>query len=298
MRCAVDRDRGWETARELPDERARPGVLQYRGFRMTLDEPRRRLEVPAGVVTLVLGFEEHRLLLTDTRSLGSDSATVARPYTSLLSALRTRASFGEHSGSLYGMEVVLAPWAAYTLFGIPMGEWADSILDPADLVGSRVEGLARALADLPDWARRFELLDTALGRWFAEGPGCSPRVVWAWQELCRTGGTVPIHRLAARTGWGTRQLENRFRQQIGLPPKTVARVLRLRRALRSLHHGRTAALTALSCGYSDQAHMSREVRRMTGLPPSRLMAARAFRPAGPPTNDRVDGQVTSFGLPR
>jgi transcriptional regulator GlxA family with amidase domain len=100
-----------------------------------------------------------------------------------------------------------------------------------------------------------------------------------------------------QTGWGRRQLENRFLQQIGLPPKTAARIMRLRRALRLLRDGRTVAQTALTCGFSDQAHMSREVRRMTGFPPSRLMVARTAQPAEPPINDRLDGHVTSFQLP-
>ncbi len=61
---------------------------------------------------------------------GQSSGRLATPlsplspqsHTSLLSPLRSRASIGEHSGRLYGMEIVLAPWAAYRLFGVTMHE--------------------------------------------------------------------------------------------------------------------------------------------------------------------------------
>ncbi|MGP4087226.1 helix-turn-helix domain-containing protein [Streptomyces sp. KR55] len=251
--------------------------------------------MPDGAVTLVLAFERE-VQVTDITERPVSSVP-GKLYTSLLSALRTRAALGEHSGSLYGMEVVLEPWAAYTLFGVAMHEWAECIIDPDDLVGSRVGCLTDALSCLPDWAQRFRLLDATLGRWWADGPMSSPRVVWAWQELRRTAGAVPIRCLAAQTGWGWRQFENRFRQQIGLPPKTVARIMRFHQALSLLSAGRTAAHTALACGFSDQAHMSREVRSMTGFPPSRLLAARVPASADLPMNDRIDGQLTSFRFP-
>jgi AraC-like DNA-binding protein len=295
VRYFSEPESGLELAWEQPDQRLRPGVVQYRGYRLSLGKPRKRLEVPDGAVTLVLGFE-HQLRVTDIID-GPDRSLSGEPRGSLLSALRTRATLGEHSGSLYGMEIVLAPWAAYTLLGVAMHEWAERIIDPAELVGSRVGRLTDSLACLPDWEHRFRLLDTTLGMWSDQGPACSPRVVWAWYELHRSAGTIPIRHLAAQTGWGLRQFENRFLQQIGLPPKAVARIMRLRRVLRLLGGGRTAAEAALACGFSDQAHMSREVRKMTGFPPSRLLAARMPVPANPLTNDRIHGQVTSFRFP-
>ncbi|MFJ4778130.1 helix-turn-helix transcriptional regulator [Streptomyces sp. NPDC088762] len=267
---------------------------------MALDRPRRRLELPDGVVTLVLGFEG-QLRLTDIG--GADGVAAGRaeeqaavPFTSLVSAVRTRATIGEHNGVLHGMEVLLAPWAAYTLLGVEMHEWADSIVDPVELVGRRVDDLAGALAALPSWSRRFRLLDTTLAQWSAAGPPCSARVVWAWEELSRTGGTVPIRHLAEQSGWSWRQFESRFRQQIGMPPKTIARIMRLHRALRLLNRGQAVSQAALACGYSDQSHLAREVRRMTGRTTTQLLASTTGTSAGPPANDRVEGRMTSLLL--
>ncbi|MFC9294062.1 helix-turn-helix transcriptional regulator [Streptomyces sp. NPDC057011] len=291
----------WSLVSARPDRRLRAGVLGYRGYRMALDRPRRRLELPDGVVTLVLGFQG-QLRLTDVGR--PDGTTAARagepaavPFTSLVSAVRSRATIGEHSGILHGMEVLLAPWAAYNLLGVEMHEWADRILDPAELVGRRVDDLAGALAALPSWRRRFELLDATLAQWSAAGPPCSARVVWAWGELSRTGGAVPIRHLAEQSGWSWRQFESRFRQQIGMPPKTIARIMRLHRALRLLGSGQAVSQAALACGFSDQSHLAREVRRMTGRTATQLLAAPAGTAAGPPADDRVEGRMTSVLLP-
>jgi AraC-like DNA-binding protein len=74
-------------------------------------------------------------------------------------------------------------------------------------------------------------------------------------------------------------------------------VMRLQQALRMLKHGHSASQTALACGFSDQAHMSREVRRMTGFPPSRLLPAYGSGQSDPLTDNRVSGRVTTFQVP-
>jgi AraC-like DNA-binding protein len=195
------------------------------------------------------------------------------------------------------VEVLLAPWAAFMLFGTPQGELAGQHVDPDEL---RDTGeLTAALAALPTWADRFELLDDVLTRWFDAGAPCSERVVRAWSELVRTGGAMPVGRLADEVGWSVRQLENRFREQIGLGPKAASRVLRLQRARRLLTTGRSQAETAAACGFYDQAHLSAEFRAMTGCTPGEFMAARfgdVSARSGPPLVDRLRGEATSLLL--
>ncbi|WP_369236496.1 helix-turn-helix domain-containing protein [Streptomyces sp. R21] len=293
----------WETAVALPDPRLRPGVISYRGIRLALNRPRRRLEAPIGAATLLLGFEEPVRI-----SRGS------RPPVTLVSVYSgpaTTAALGEHGGRISGIEVLLAPWAAFTLFGTDQHELADRVVDPDDLphaLGARrgtsrwssVGELSAALAALPTWTARFGLLDDVFTRWSAAGTPSSVRVVRAWSELLRTGGAMPVPQLADEVGWGVRQLESRFREQIGLGPKAAARVLRLQRARRLLAGGRSQADTAAACGFYDQAHLSGEFRAMTGCTPREFTLARGATPSvappGPPGNDRMAGEATSLVL--
>jgi AraC-like DNA-binding protein len=108
-----------------------------------------------------------------------------------------------------------------------------------------------------------------------------------------------VPRLAAEVGWSVRQLENCFREQIGLGPKAAARVLRLQRARRLLAAGRSQAETAAVCGYYDQAHLSGEFKAMTGCTPREFTAARgtvSVSPPGPPGDSRLAGEATSLVL--
>ena len=69
-----------------------------------------------------------------------------------------------------------------------------------------------------------------------------------------------------------RTLHRDVLDEAGVAPKLLARVLRFQRAvgmLRSLE-GEDLSSVALTCGYSDQAHLSREVREFAGVTPGTL----------------------------
>jgi methylphosphotriester-DNA--protein-cysteine methyltransferase len=63
---------------------------------------------------------------------------------------------------------------------------------------------------------------------------------------------------------------------VGYGPRTLGRVPRFQRLLAGLRRPATGseplARLALNAGYADQAHMSREARRLSGLTPSALAA--------------------------
>lgn len=76
-------------------------------------------------------------------------------------------------------------------------------------------------------------------------------------------------------------------------------MLRFQRALRLVNHGgRPLADVATACGFSDQAHMNREFKAMSGRSPRQFVSERVATPPGPAGIDRVTGQVTSGVLPR
>jgi len=80
----------------------------------------------------------------------------------------------------------------------------------------------------------------------------------------------------------TRQtLARSFRAHVGLTPKTYARVMRMQRAVTALRGAAFAlADVALACGYSDEAHLANEFRRLTGTTPNGFRAVRSATRTG------------------
>jgi AraC-like DNA-binding protein len=173
------------------------------------------------------------------------------------------------------VEVLLAPLGAYRLLGLPLAELSGRTVDLADVLGADGRRLAEQLRETPGWRRRFALLDRFLLGRLDRGPRPSPEVAWVWRRLEATGGRVVIGRLAAEVGWSHRHLIDRFRRQVGLSPKTAARLVRFDGVWRRLDQagGRPDwGLVAAEAGYADQAHLVREFRQFTGTTPTGFLA--------------------------
>ncbi|WP_367320133.1 helix-turn-helix domain-containing protein [Streptomyces sp. HUAS ZL42] len=81
----------------------------------------------------------------------------------------------------------------------------------------------------------------------------------------------PVAAIADELGVGARQLHRRSLTAFGYGPKTLARILRMQRALALARDGVPLADTAIRAGYADQAHLSRDVRELTGTTPGQLL---------------------------
>ena len=167
----------------------------------------------------------------------------------------------------------LLPGAGGAAFGIPLTELRNARV-PVDALGlDPREDLSGALdpEDAP-----AALARTALRR-VAQAPP-DPAVQAAVVRLLDPGQRVDT--LASALGFSERQLQRRFLAAVGYGPKTLQRVLRLRRFLSA---GADAArldglaAAAAGAGYADQAHLTRECRALTGLTPGQLVGSRRRR---------------------
>jgi AraC-like DNA-binding protein len=87
--------------------------------------------------------------------------------------------------------------------------------------------------------------------------------------LARSGDAAHVYRVARVLGLNERSLHRAIVRWTGLAPKPMARILRMQRTLAAIRAGQMPlAAVALAMGYADQAHMTRELRQLTGSAPS------------------------------
>jgi len=84
---------------------------------------------------------------------------------------------------------------------------------------------------------------------------------------------MPLARLGTESGLGARQLERRFNDLVGVPPRLFASILRFRALFDALQSGQRSPwlAAAIDTGYFDQAHMIRDFRRFAGAPPQAFL---------------------------
>jgi AraC-like DNA-binding protein len=251
-----------------PHPSLRAHVRGYTGY-VESGPPVARLEEPPGADPVLV------ISLGPTLDV-ADASGRRQSFRSFAAGLGDSPSTTEHGGHQAGVQVRLDPFAARALLGMPVGALANRIVELEDVLGSRGRELEERLAGAPDWRSRFGLLDAAFVRRLAEAAPAPPDVEWAWRRLVTSGGRARIDELASELGWSRRHFSARFQAELGLPPKTVARLVRFERAARRLRSGRARSLgqLALDCGYYDQAHLNRDFRSFAGVAPGEFAARR------------------------
>jgi len=162
------------------------------------------------------------------------------------------------------------PSAGGPALGIPLSELRDQRVDLADLRPGDARRLPATLD--PDTAEA-RMLDVAAA--LATGAAPDPAVARAVRLL--RDPQARAEDVAAEVGLSLRHLRRRCHAVVGYGPKTLQRVLRFRRFLSHLDSGPDAldlAALAAETGYADQAHLTRECGKLSGLTPAALARQR------------------------
>lgn len=268
--CGTSGEAAWESVSRSAGATLAGIAHGYTEFRECSDKPVDRCEVAGVDPVLIVEFGDPLLVIdaADTQS--------ARRWQAFGAGACQGPTTTLHGGMQHCLEVRLTPLGMYRMTGLPMNDISNRAVSLEDLFGDEGRHLPERLAAEPDWARRFDLLDSTLARAAANGPEPDPEVAWAWRLLSQTHGTAFVGKIVAETGWSRARLANRFRTQIGLTPKVAARVLRFGRAMTLLAAPghRSLASIALACGYFDQAHFNRDFKMFAGCSPGELAALR------------------------
>lgn len=177
-----------------------------------------------------------------------------------------------NTGPAHFMSVLFFPEAVHRLTGIDMSTIVDQFQPLDTLLGAEWQELAARMVSEPCDEARVAMLEEFL----------EPR----WRAV-RTGGAIDgmvgdwVRRLegqaaAAGIGRSVRMAERRIREWAGQP---LRRLRRGYRAEQSFIAARDAALkgkvslgdVAQAGGYSDQSHMNREAREISGLSPAEIL---------------------------
>jgi AraC-like DNA-binding protein len=179
-------------------------------------------------------------------------------------------------GPQHCLQIDLTPLGARRIVGLPMHELRNCVVELDDLLGRQSALLAEQLHDASDWSERFALVDAALTSRIERSPDIPRPISAAWTAIEQSDGRASIGGLAVELGWSHKHLIVQFREHVGLPPKTLARIRRFERAMRAVNDSERVCLAtvAQTAGYFDQAHLNRDFRQFAGLTPAELRRRR------------------------
>lgn len=167
------------------------------------------------------------------------------------------------------------PGRAPSVLGYPAAALRDQRPALEDLWGAgATRVIAQRLADAGDVQTAPALLESVVRDRMPDAAPADPVIDGLVTTLAASPAPGPglVSALAAHLGVTERSLHRRCSAAVGYGAKTLDRVLRFRRAVDLGRTGAGATLGALAhgAGYADQAHFTRECRRLAGVTPSEL----------------------------
>jgi AraC-like DNA-binding protein len=238
-------------------------VTDYHGYHHVGDPPGVHHGLPGDDLTVVVAFDEP----LDVAWWGRED-TRGRHW-SMVSGLHDAPAAIRHDGFQHGVQLGLRPEGARAILGLPAGALARTLVPMSELLGRLADRLHEELSAAPTWRERFDSLDRCLLALVGhrEAAPIRPELLRAWHLVVGSGGTARVADVARDTGWSRRHLTSSFTGEFGLSPKQLARVVRLQQARSLVLAGRPLGDVAVSAGYADQAHLTREWRALAGCTP-------------------------------
>jgi AraC-like DNA-binding protein len=264
-------DGGLTLVRYAASPRLRGVAQDYWGYAEKTAGPLRRRELPSADIIVIVNLGAPLQVAQP-----SSAPSVIPSGGGFVAGLHETYPLTETAGSQSGIELRLSPLGAYRLLGQSMDALANRSVPLDEICGAWAVELAERVQAAPTWEDRFAVLDASLAARLTHTRGPSPEVAWAWRQLVMSGGRVPIATLAEELGWSPKRLITRFREQVGLPPKQVARLLRFQRVTSFVLTTETPGwgVLARQCGYYDQSHLIHEFQRFAGDTPQGLARRR------------------------
>jgi AraC-like DNA-binding protein len=200
----------------------------------------------------------------------------------LLVGPHDRPIVNEPTGETFAVGIVTTPIGCEAVFGVrpatirgsvaALGEhWSDAQTVRRRLLGASEPAAMIALAEVHLHAA-VSAIDERVER-------CERAVA-----LLEEDPTSPVALIADRLGVSHGYLDREFTRIVGLTPRSLARLLRVRRLLEGLevHGSQDWSSLAVELGWFDQAHLIRDFKRHTGVTPTHYVEAqRSVRNSSP-----------------
>jgi AraC-like DNA-binding protein len=220
-----------------------------------------RREMARRGVALILGFGDALEVFED------EADGPARTLHAFVVGNQARSTLTGVRGHQHGAQVELTPAGALALFG-NVADLNDAVVPLDEALGLRSTQLLDRLHQATSWSERFSLIDEAFDT--VDPCPLSDEVVWLRRHLEISRGRAQVERLMDETGRSRRHVTDRFRRQLGIPPKAYARILRFEHAsslLSARPAGLSLAAVAAEAGYYDQSHLNKDFATLAGMTP-------------------------------
>jgi AraC-like DNA-binding protein len=168
--------------------------------------------------------------------------------------------------------IEFTPHGAFPFFGIPMEETANGLFDSEALFGKWGREAREKLRNLEEMNQKVDFIQHELVTLLRMNSREHALIEFCVGALRSSRGRITVGELQRRTGYSRRYLDVLFNRHVGLPPKVLAGIFRFQTFYQKWAQGLPYDVLKqeLYDFYYDQAHFTKEFKKMTGYSPRKF----------------------------
>lgn len=233
------------------------------------------LEVPASEATqrqriIPSGCLEMAFILgDDIKRYTSHDEFVIQPRAMVLGQI-TEPFFIEPTGYVNSFAICFYPFGLTHFLSTPINELANKETPLAMLFGEEnANQLEQKICDADNTQSRIAIIEAFLFGKLNDPASVDDIVKTTIDTMLLTRGTVSIKEMLKDNASQRRKLERKFKDQVGISPKQLCKVIRLQSVLEMMLNQQPERLShiAYDSEYYDQAHFTKDFKEFTGMTP-------------------------------
>lgn len=221
------------------------------------------------------GCTDFIFTLGEVTNMIEEESLIMQPYRSyFVGPMNRYSTLVTYAETVHMFGIRFLPCGLFRFMQLPLEELGNQRISTHDVGGIFNDSLAERLCEHPHIQNRIKLVESFLIQALCTNGMIEKQISYAVDCINFSKGKLPVRSLAENICLCQRHFERKFKHYTGYSPKEYSRIIKFKNAMGLLRSTSCDNLLsiAVEAGYYDAAHLSKEIKALSGSTPGSFLS--------------------------
>lgn len=221
------------------------------------------------------GCTDFIFTLGEVANMIEEESLIMQPYRSyFVGPMNRYSTLVTYAETVHMFGIRFLPCGLFRFMQLPLEELGNQRISTHDVGGIFNDSLAERLCEHPHIQNRIKLVESFLFQALCTNGMIEKQISYAVDCINFSKGKLPVRSLAENICLCQRHFERKFKHYTGYSPKEYSRIIKFKNAMGLLRSTSCDNLLsiAVEAGYYDAAHLSKEIKALSGNTPGSFLS--------------------------